>query len=264
MVNIPSKQRTGDRIAINGDYQHHAFYHAGTLQRFWHRFKIAAAMQNLCPSPGAAILDAGCGSGMLAALLARDNPSIRVTGVDNNDQAISFCRGQWKDLPNIRFIQSQIDDLGQLKDESFDGIAFLEVIEHIAEQQAQNVLAEFYRLLKPNGKLVISTPNRQSCWPMLEWIMDTLRLAPQMRAAQHEHLYSGSELAAQAQNAGLLTLHKQRIHFIAPWIAIFSDRLAARTHAWELRQRWTPGALLLYTFTKPGPAGTSHKLCYPK
>src|SRR5882762_8052469 len=90
--------RTGDKITIGGDYQYNAFHKGSAPQRCWHRFKLNAAMENLDIRPGKHILDAGCGSGMLAALIAKENPSVQVTGLDGNADAITFCKQQWKHL----------------------------------------------------------------------------------------------------------------------------------------------------------------------
>jgi 2-polyprenyl-3-methyl-5-hydroxy-6-metoxy-1,4-benzoquinol methylase len=47
------------------------------------------------------------------------------------------------------------------KDNSFDTILFVEVLEHLPNKQAQEVaLKEFIRILKPNGRLVLTTPNK--------------------------------------------------------------------------------------------------------
>jgi ubiquinone/menaquinone biosynthesis C-methylase UbiE len=242
--------RTGDKIIIGGDYQYNAYYKGSVPQRFWHKFKISAAMTNLALRPGKNILDAGCGSGMLSAFIAKDDPAIQVTGLDGNAEAIRFCRQQWKDLPNLRFIQGMIDQLGQFADASMDGVAFLEVIEHITEKQADYVLSEFYRILKQDGVLVISTPNRKSLWPLLEYIMDLFHLAPRLKDAQHEKLYSEGELTNIAYRNGLTPLKLQRINFIAPWIASFSAKLAHKAHNWETRHNRLPGSLLFHTYRK--------------
>jgi len=247
----PAPNRTGDKIAIPGNYQYKAFHTGSPLQRAWHRFKLSSAIRNLNILPGQHILDAGCGSGMLSALIGQENPDVSVTGLDGNKDAIAFCRTQWKGLPNLHFDEGTIDDLTHIPEASIDGIAFLEVIEHITVQQAIQVLHSFSRILKKGGLLVISTPNRKSAWPLLEYTMDLLRLAPRLKDDQHEQLYSGKQLQAIAAKAGLTAIKKQRINFIAPWLAIFSQKLALRTHSWEERQNWTPGALLLYTFVKP-------------
>ena len=243
-------KRAGDRIPIPGDYQYKAFHTGSPLQRAWHRFKLLSAIKNLNIRPGQHILDAGCGSGMLSALIGQDNPEVTITGLDGNKDAIAFCRSQWNTLPNLHFEAGPIDDLSFFPDGTFHSIAFLEVIEHITEQQAIQVLRGFSRMLKEGGRLVISTPNRKSAWPLIEYTIDRLRLAPRLKHDQHEHLYSGQQLEGIATKAGLLPIKKQRINFIAPWLATFSQNLALRTHLWEERQNWTPGALLLYTFIK--------------
>jgi ubiquinone/menaquinone biosynthesis C-methylase UbiE len=245
-------RRTGDKIAISGDYQYNAFYKGSGLQRFWHRFKIYTAITSLDIQPGQHILDAGCGSGMLSALIGKTYPSVQVTGLDGNADAITFCQRQWKDLPNIHFIKGPIDELEQFANASLNGIAFLEVIEHLTEQQAIHILGEFYRILHQKGTLVISTPNRKSLWPLLETIMDLLRLAPRLKDDQHEKLYSGRELAEIARLNGFIAVKEQRINFIAPWVAALSEKKAAKLHEWEIRQNWLPGSLLVYTFIKEG------------
>jgi 2-polyprenyl-3-methyl-5-hydroxy-6-metoxy-1,4-benzoquinol methylase len=245
-----TNRRTGDTIPIDGDYQYNAFYNGSAPQRFWHRFKLTTAIRNLQPEPGAHILDAGCGSGMLAALVAMDNPGISTTGLDGNSLAITFCRRQWRHLPNARFLEGPIDELHRFPNSSFDGIAFLEVIEHLTAEQAAHVLTEFHRILRTGGRLVISTPNRKSLWPLLEMIMDTLRLAPTMHHHQHEHLYSGRELQQLALQSGFTPALCQHINFLAPWIATVSEKWAMKMHSWEAARQGLPGSLLLYTFTK--------------
>lgn len=251
MADEKTNKRTGDKIAISGDYQYHAYYHASAPQRFWHRFKLFTAIANLPAGSGKQLLDAGCGSGMLAGLLATENPEVHITGIDGNKDAVDFCNRQWKHLTNTVFFETQIDDLSRISHNSIDGIAFLEVIEHLTLQQASEVLKAFYRVLKPKGVLVISTPNRKSLWPALEKLLDLLRLVPRLQGDQHEKIFSGRELAAIVEQAGFITSRKQTINAIAPWLAILSERLAIKIHNWELRQHWIPGSLLVYTFTKP-------------
>src|SRR5260370_2306070 len=45
-------------------------------------------------------------------------------------------------------------------------------IEHLAQGQGETMLAEFARLLVPGGRLVLTTPNRRSPWPLVEWLLD--------------------------------------------------------------------------------------------
>jgi len=255
MAKENTNQRTGDKVVIGGDYQYNAFYSGSALQRCWHRFKLITAISDLGIKDGMRLLDVGCGSGMLAALVAKENPTVDITGIDGNMAAVAFCREQWKALSNCAFAQGRIDELGAFAGGSIDGIAFLEVIEHITEQQAMQVMEGFYRILRAGGVLVVSTPNRKSVWPLLEWIMDFFRLAPRLKGDQHEKLYSGDELSAMARSAGFTVWKKRRINFIAPWVAVVSEKYARRVHDWEIRQGWIPGSILLYTLIKPRTGG---------
>lgn len=45
------------------------------------------------------------------------------------------------------------------KNDSFDGIVFTEVLEHIAVRRPEEILSDFLRVLKPGGALLFSTPN---------------------------------------------------------------------------------------------------------
>jgi dolichyl-phosphate beta-glucosyltransferase len=242
--------RRGDKVAINGDYQYNAYYYGSLPQQYWNRFKFLAAIENLNIDEAKQILDVGCGSAMLCSIIAKKNPVIQVTGIDENAEAISFCKTKWKDFANLRFVQSRVDDLAVFKDGSVDRIAFLEVIEHITKIQSNYVLGEFSRILRKSGILVISTPNRKSLWPIIEHVLDLLKLTPRLKGEQHEVLYSGKELAKIAKDQGFILKRKQTINFMAPWVAFISKKWAGKIHAWESKRGWLPGSLLLYTFIK--------------
>lgn len=101
------------------------------------------------------ILDAGCGTGFGADILIKGGAK-KVYAIDNNQEVISYGRTHYQ---NQRLI-FQKEDLCQLQfpDNYFDLICAFEVIEHV--QNYQKVVGEFYRTLKPGGRLLISTPNK--------------------------------------------------------------------------------------------------------
>ena len=61
-------------------------------------------------------------------------------------QKYFFCKADATKLP--------------FKDNSFDTIFNSEMIEHLYPQDSKKMLDEFFRVLKPGGKLIITTPNR--------------------------------------------------------------------------------------------------------
>jgi len=240
-------KRKGDRIAIPGDYQYNAYYTGNAVQRFWHQAKLQEALRRLIPQPNDRILDAGCGSGLLSHFLAKDS-NAQVWGADANPAAIAFCNSRFPG-PNPQFVQAFIDEL-PFQDRFFNKIAFLEVIEHLPPAQGLEVLKGFNKLLVPDGALVISTPNKKSLWPVIEFTLDTLHLVPTLEGDQHEFLYTGPRLETLARQAGFDCISRTTINFLAPWLAPVNWKLAAKLHAREIKWRSPFGSLLVYTFRK--------------
>lgn len=239
---------TGDRIAIEGEYQYRVLNHGPAPQRFWHEAKLREAEKWVDPRPGQIILDVGCGSGVLASRLAK-HEGTKIIGVDGNRRAWDFATGHWK-LPNLEFRHGLVDEL-DIPSASADAIAFLEVIEHISEAQGLAVLKTFHRILKPGGRAVISTPNYRSLWPLVEWTLDKTNMAPQLAEDQHVTFYHRKSLQRLGEQAGFRLAAHRTVCFAAPWLALLNWRLAEMVHAWETARSQPLGSLLVMTFEKP-------------
>lgn len=241
-------ERFGDKIEIAGNYQYRALTQGFYLQRWWHRLRLATAVQLSAQVPHTHILDIGCGSGTLLMFLPGHYHSY--TGMDANPAAIAFCKQQF-DAKHNHFLQTTFEELSQLADAKYSHIYFLEAIEHIAPKQGQFVLQQAFRLLQPGGQLIITTPNRKSCWPWIEKAMDLLRLTPRMEGAQHEHLYAPAELCKVGTQAGYHVQALVTSHLLAPWLAPAGRRVAEAIHRWETKQHWLPGNLITAVLAKP-------------
>jgi SAM-dependent methyltransferase len=115
-------------------------------------------------------VDAGCGSGTMARYLVE--AGARVLGVDAADEMIVMAReltsrdvpsaGASEDgrSPQLRF--EHIATIAHLPvaDQSLDGILCSSVLEYVSNPAA--CLAEFARVLRPGGRLVVSVANRNS------------------------------------------------------------------------------------------------------
>jgi len=116
----------------------------------YHRYALAARW-----CAGARTLDAACGEGYGSAMLAQSAASVE--GVDVSEQAIEHAKRRYGHLPRLGFRAADCTSLPYADDE-FDRVVSFETLEHLAEQD--ELLAEFRRVLKPDGFLVLSSPDK--------------------------------------------------------------------------------------------------------
>ncbi len=239
--------RTGDKIAISGAYQYDAYYKGPRMQRFWHYIRLKESAILLDATATDSILDIGCGSGLFSSIIATEKKAT-VLGIDSNQDAIAFCQSNYK-LTNLSFEEHTTDEIN-FPENTFDKIVLLEVIEHITKEQAIVLLKKIAAWLKPGGSLVISTPNKRSLWPIIEFLMDKLKLAPTMNKEQHEILYNRKQLKKLVEEAGLITKAESTILFLSPWMSIINWKLGLYFHKLEMKFNTRLGSLLLHSFKK--------------
>jgi methionine biosynthesis protein MetW len=110
--------------------------------------------------PGDEVLDAGTCSGYFAKLLMERGNNVR--GLELNPDSVEYARGQGVDV-----IQHDLEEPFPFADENFDVVIAYEIIEHLFD--TKSFLDECRRVLKPGGKVLISTPN-------LNFILHRLRI----------------------------------------------------------------------------------------
>ena len=113
-----------------------------------HRYALARRLV-----AGRDVLDAACGEGYGTALLA--TTARLAVGVDSSAEAIEHARRRY----GGEFRQGDVTAL-PYAEESFDVVVSFETIEHLAAQR--EMLAEFRRVLRPDGFLLISSPDRKT------------------------------------------------------------------------------------------------------
>lgn len=105
---------------------------------------------------GRRVLDAACGEGYGSALLAQ--VAERVTGIDLDAASIEHARATYR-APNMSFELASVTAL-PVPAESVDLVVSFETLEHLPASDQPAMLAEFARVLAPDGLLLISSPNR--------------------------------------------------------------------------------------------------------
>jgi 2-polyprenyl-3-methyl-5-hydroxy-6-metoxy-1,4-benzoquinol methylase len=236
-----SRRRERDAVEIAGDYQARALDSPRAAQRFWHRAKIRL-LDRVAPAlPGARAADAGCGSGVIAAHLARR--AREVVGFDSNPAAISFASDHWR-RPNLRFVLGPFERIAE--EGPFDQIYCLEVVEHLYEEQAIQALQTFRRAAQSGAALFVTTPNGRSTWPAIEWTLDRLRLVPTLDEAQHLTLFTRRTLAAACTRAGWHVEDIGTFNGVAPFLSVLGEPVGIAAERLEFRTRRVLPWNLLY------------------
>ncbi|AFL82966.1 methyltransferase family protein [Belliella baltica DSM 15883] len=98
------------------------------------------------------LLEVGCGEGRGVEVLLEKVDSY--LGLDKIEEVITSLRAKF---PNVAFQQAVIPPFKNIASNTYDTVVSFQVIEHIEDDKL--FLEEIYRVLKPGGKAIISTPN---------------------------------------------------------------------------------------------------------
>ncbi|MDR3656342.1 MAG: class I SAM-dependent methyltransferase [Mycobacterium sp.] len=127
------------------------------IENYWFR-RHEVVYRRLAPRcAGREVLEAGCGEGYGADLIA--GVARHVVAVDYDEAAVAHVRARY---PRVEALRANLAEL-PLPDASVDAVVNFQVIEHLWDQ-AQFV-AECARVLRPSGLLMVSTPNRVTFSP---------------------------------------------------------------------------------------------------
>ncbi len=136
---------TGERYIHSVRQAQISYYH-------WHRYLYAS---HFCANK--TVLDIACGEGYGCDLLSQK--AQKVIGVDIDAETIQHAQQTYK-RDNLEFICGIASQIPVVGEHVFDLIVSFETIEHISEDDQKKFLQEVKRLLKPDGVLLISTPDK--------------------------------------------------------------------------------------------------------
>lgn len=229
---------------IPAGYYHGVMRSGHPVQKFWHQKKFQNVAIHLPPS--ARVLDLGCGPGSFLDVAAENRPDIHGVGIDIASRQIEFARQNVENrhAGRIEFLQLRGgEDALPFEDASFDVVTSIEVIEHIHPFLAMRMLAEARRILKPGGKLVVTTPNYRSLWPLIEWMLE--KLSPVKYHEQHINKYTPNSLLKFLECAGYRVGRVSTIFMIAPFLASLSWKFAETVYKTENSSDLLLGSLLI-------------------
>lgn len=104
--------------------------------------------------PGVRTLEIGCGTGLFSEMFARSGATIMA--IDISEASLEYARVRRVPTPTFSmFRRLDVEDTG-FPDDLFDVVIGSSILHHLHVDRA---LAEWWRVLKPGGRLVLSEPN---------------------------------------------------------------------------------------------------------
>jgi 2-polyprenyl-3-methyl-5-hydroxy-6-metoxy-1,4-benzoquinol methylase len=232
-----------DYESIPVGYYDEVFNRRRGVQSKWHHLKFERVAGELAGYRH--VLDVGCGPGTMIGHLGGGHDFV---GTDLSTRQIDYARRTYG-RDHARFYASTPAQLPE-HEGPFDAVTLIELIEHLDPRVVDETIGEALERLRPGGKLVLTTPNFSSAWPLIEAVIN--RFGEVTYDFQHINKFGPRRLAELLGSHGLTQTRVEPYLFLAPFAASIGWRFADRVARLErgiLEKRL--GMLLLGTAVKP-------------
>ena len=177
---------------------------AATYDRRWRRYHaetFSRVARSLREAQAPLILDVPCGTGELSRWLLPQAPEARIVGVDGSTAMLSIARQKWVGEPRISF-QHALADALPFGEQTFDWVLCCSSLHYF--RWPARVLAEFARVLKPDGHLLLLD------WCRNPWHCRVINWWKRRWDPTHVWMYTTEELVRLVQQAGLSAVRVER------------------------------------------------------
>lgn len=147
------------------------------------------------------VVDYGCGPGYLMEKLVQRG--IACEGVDYSEDSIKNVSKLLGGNPLFKGAKVVNGAKSPLADNYADALFFIETIEHILDQDLSNVSKELYRVIKPNGYIIITTPHEED---LLKGEQQCPECGCQSHYMQHVQSWSVQRLSKLMEDHGFKTV----------------------------------------------------------
>ncbi|HTN67711.1 MAG TPA: bifunctional 2-polyprenyl-6-hydroxyphenol methylase/3-demethylubiquinol 3-O-methyltransferase UbiG [Burkholderiaceae bacterium] len=154
------------------------------------------------PVTGKAVLDVGCGGGILAESMARQGAKVK--GIDLSDKALKVAELHGLESGiDVDYESIAAEELAVREPAGYDIVTCMEMLEHVPDPAA--VVQACATLVKPGGRVFFSTLNRNPK-SYLFAVIGAEYLLHLLPKGTHDYakFITPAELAGFARNAGLL------------------------------------------------------------
>ena len=176
------------------------------------------------PLRDAAVLDVGCGGGLLSEALAQSGATVTAIDLAPNLLKVARLHGLESGV-KVAYREMPVEALAGETPASFDAITCMEMLEHVPDPAS--IIEACASLLKPGGRLFLSTLNRTPAAFALA-IVGAEYIARMLPKGTHQYrdFIKPSELARWLRDAGLELEDVSGLAY-EPWRN--AARLVART-----------------------------------
>lgn len=163
----------------------------------------------------------------------------KVVAVDIENAFLEEAKTISKQYPNLCVIADDITN-SKMPAGTLDLLLCSEVIEHVPKNKVENALLNMYSLLKPGGKLIITTPQKYSTLEIvakiafLPIVINIVRLIYREAIIKtgHINLMTEKEISKQLENAGFKIIEKYKTGFYMPLISEFTGTAGLKLEKW--------------------------------
>ena len=219
---------TFDYESIPSGYYDVVLRDGNAIRRLWHMSKFERVLDYLPKQNGGALLDVGCFAGSFLSMVPRYRFD-RQVGIDILAGQIDYAEHH-HGCPFRKFHYApQLSGLRNIG-EPFDWITCIEVIEHLREHEVRSLFDRFTALLARGGRIVLTTPNYTSTWPLLEKVLNRVSDV----SYEEQHICRFDFFRFQKQLARIVPnvwddyelALKTTTHFLTPFLAAASYNVA--------------------------------------
>ena len=220
---------TFESVASRYDLANH--FLSGGIDYYWREKLVEMALEGSCDQ----VLDLATGSGdVLFALRKRFPPDTAITGVDFCEPMLQKARNKREtkelDENSNRFLLGDCLSL-DFPDESFDLVTISFGLRNLSDRDKG--LKEMYRVLKPNGRLIVLEFSQPYFWfrPFYYFYLKLILpwMARLVTGDREAYLYLGSSISAFPDRVGLVDEFEgagfERVHFSALTFSIVALHL---------------------------------------
>lgn len=224
--------------------EHNVVWTPEHVRRLWHYYSQNSASQGLYFSyqvgkivlsqversvklrKARNVLDYGCGPGhLIAELLRISRDGQKCFGLDFSSESVTEVEQRYSSHERYGGSICVKELPSPFQDSSMDLVFALEVVEHLNDDQLQEMTREVYRLLTPGGYIVITTPNREK-------LEEDETVCPECGCIfhrwQHVRMWSALSLCRYMEGSGFSTARVLETNFASKFQRILKYLLKVR------------------------------------